>query len=419
MANDISATEIAFFDTFSDEKFAEDYIVSLNCVTVFRDEIKKNIAAIGFTGDMNSTFDIINFVCDCCERTFPQEFDDANDKSRTVKFNRKTLSRWLGNDDVPISNIPSREIMYKLCFALKMDEIASRDFFYKGCLERPFNYKDIRESVYYFCLKHHKSYEQAINILKEIEDTSIEDNADADSITSVIASKIQSIQTESELIKYLTENRSGFNQHNNTAYKWIDERLPECMTLATEELKYLTAIDSGESDEEKAENIDNVDKLLSMIYGYDARSTYHKEKVFKHTISNKAESKFPRLIRENFPQREQFQNIKDRTASASVVRKALIILQFYEFFTEVFLSDTSNPFPMGSDLVDEFVGEMNTTLQDCGYVQLYWRNPFDWMIGHCVQEVAEGTNPVDRLRDIIINLYSKYTQGTDENTLED
>lgn len=403
MDKDISATEFAYFNTYSDDDFGEKYIETLDCVTVFRDEIKKNISAVGFTGDMENITDIIHFVCKCCARTFPNDFNDPNDKSRTVKFNRNTISRWLGSDDVPVSNIASREIMYKLCFALQMDEHAARDFFYKGCLERPFNYKNIREAIYFFCFKYHKSYENAMSILEKIEAAPKTDNPDADSCTSVIANKIQAMCTETELIEYLIENRTGFTLHNNSAYKLIEnELLPTCMELAAKELARIAEQNAGGPGAVKAEKVDNIDKLLSVIYGYDARATLEKKKLFKHSISDKAASKFPRLIKENFPQREQFKNIAKHEASTGVVRKALIILKFYEFFTQAYLS---NPLSLEFDLWEEFVDEINATLEMCGYVQLYWRNPFDWLIGHCAQEASEGGKPVDRLRNLIDTFY--------------
>lgn len=405
MSNIISATELAGFNTGCDETFADNYIESLDCVTVFRDEIKKNLPASGFTGDPTNTTDIINFVCDCCEKTFPGVFDDPNDKSRTVKFNRSTLSRWLRNDDVPVSNIVSREIMYKLCFALGMDEIATEKFFYKGCLERPFNFKNIRESVYYFCLRYRKSYSEASRILDKIECAAVIGNPDADSLTAVIANRVKGIQSEDELISYLIENRSGFTHHNNSAYQLIEEELlPSCRDLATQELERITAQIEVERGETKTEQIKKIDQLLSVIYGYDARATFEKEKIFKRSISDKTASKFPRLIKENFPQREQFQQITKREASTSVVRKALIMLKFYEFFTQAYL-DNPTSLDYNPDIWYEFVDEMNTVLEMCGYVQLYWRNPFDWMIGHCAQEATEGGKPVDRLRDLIDTFY--------------
>lgn len=420
MSDNMSATELAFRATYDyeDESFAEDYIESLDCVTVFRDEIKKNLPAAGFSGDMENNHDIIDFVCECCERAFPGVFNDPNDKSRTVKFNRTTLSRWLESDDVPMSNIASREIMYKLCFALDMDEVATKNFFFKGCLERPFNFKDIRESVYYFCLKHRKSYAEAMAILEKIESAPATKNPDADNLTSVIANRIQNIQNEEDLIAYLIENRSGFEHHNSTAHRLIEEELlPTCMRLATEELNQ--AFD--ELDEDNAKQVDSIDKLLAVIYGYNARKTYRvkdkstgkkkTERWFKYSISHKTASKFPRLIKENFPQREQFQQISKHEASTGVIRKALILLKFYEFFTGAYLAESleDDPKTLPDHLPEEFVLEMNATLEQCGYVQLYWRNPFDWMIGHCARFIhnsdLEVENPVDRLRDLISTFY--------------
>lgn len=410
MSNNLSATELAVFNTNSDESFADEYIESLDCVTVFRDEIKKNLVAAGYSGDMDNTNDIIRFVCECCEQKFPGIFNDPNDKSRTVKFNSATLSRWLGTDDVPSSNIVSREIMYKLCFALNMDETATQNFFYKGCLERPFNYKSVREAVYYFCLKHRKNYAQAMSILEKIESAPEIKNPDADNLTSVIADRIRNVQNEEDLIAYLIENRSGFEHHNSAAYRLIEEELlPSCMDLATKELKRITLYNNGDQGETKFEQVDKVDKLLSVIYGYDARATFQKEKLFKHSISDKTHSKFPRIIKENFPQREQFQQISKHEASNGVVRKALIMLKFYEFFTDAYLAGCPD-LSSDLDIWQEFVDEINTTLEMCGYVQLYWRNPFDWMIGHCAQEATAGGNPVDRLRNLIDTFYLSYQE---------
>ena len=61
MSNNISATELAGFNTESDESFAENYIESLDCVTVFRDEIKKNLPAAGFTG-IQTTLPILSIL---------------------------------------------------------------------------------------------------------------------------------------------------------------------------------------------------------------------------------------------------------------------------------------------------------------------------------------------------------------------
>lgn len=403
MGNNISATEIAYFNMDSDEEFGENYIETLDNVTVFQDEIKKNLKCAGFLGDMNNTEEIVDFICVCCEKELLDDFDNPNDKSRSVKLNKKTLTRWFVNNNIPEINTVSREIMFKLCFALKMNEEATKSFLNKGCLERSFNFKNIKEAVYYFCLKNGINFETAKKIISKVEKSNMVQNPDADNETIAIAQQIKKIQNEKELIDYLICNKCGFINSNSTAYNLINnELLPECMSLATKELKFLNA---QTSQQYKTEEIDNIDKLLSVIYGYDARATVDKEKVYKHSISDKTSSKFPKLIKENFPQREQFKNISKCQASDSVVKKALIMLSFYEFFTKAYLDNNES---MNSDLCDEFIDEMNATLELCGYVQLYFRNPYDWMIGHCAKYACDGGNPVYRLRDLIDSFYLRY-----------
>ena len=118
------------------------------------------------------------------------------------------------------------------------------------------------------------------------------------------------------------------------------------------------------------------------------------ESVYKKSISK---SNFPELIKRNWPQREQFaQILEKKTASYDVIRRALIMLTFYDFTANATVNHA-----LEYGIFDEFVDEMNTVLSDCGYVQLYWRNPFDWMIGYC----AISSNPLGTLRDLIEEYY--------------
>ena len=103
------------------------------------------------------------------------------------------------------------------------------------------------------------------------------------------------------------------------------------------------------------------------------------------------------MIKRNWPQREQFaQILEKKTASYDVIRRALIMLTFYDFAANATVSDA-----LEYGIFDEFTDEMNTVLAECGYVQLYWRNPFDWMIGYC----AMSLNPLGALRDLIDEYY--------------
>lgn len=387
---DGNATCLAFdniFEMSEDEGFpAIEYILNLDYVTVFRDACLKKIKSLGYNGETTDNDNIAVFILKCFE-----------EKSIDVK--EKTIKRWISKtEDTPENTSADRETIYKICFALSMNEKETEEFFVKGYLERAFNFKSVNESVYYFCLKNNLSYHEACEIIGEIEGRENIVNPDAECMSAIIADSVDSINNRTALVEYIVKNKEGFIRQNSTAIEKINELLHRCYTVATAEMQHF--------DKDKKE-IKNEDELLEVIYGYAARATQNGENIFKRSISDKTASKFPLLIKRNFPQREQLKNISKEKASNDVVRKALIMLNFYYFFTEAQYGDGSKRLSeekiqtFENGLFDEFVDEMNAILELCGYVQLYWRNPFDWLIGFC----AEASNPVDKLRDIIDELY--------------
>ncbi len=116
--------------------------------------------------------------------------------------------------------------------------------------------------------------------------------------------------------------------------------------------------------------------------------------------SRVAQSRFPKLICKNFPKRQLFSNIQKHEASEDVIRKALIILVFYEFYATALLNAEKNA---SGDVMDfgeeyeDFKVELDDILLECGYVQMYVRNPFDFFIVYC----AKTCNPLDTFRTLI------------------
>lgn len=372
-------TEYAF-DSFYDLDFLREelpgieYINSLDDITLFSDALIKRAKELGWS---ESTETATNFIINLC-------------KKAEVDISRQNIINWL-EGVAPSSNMSGRENVYKLCFALKMNANETKKFFLEAYLERPFNYKSLHEAVYLFCLKSDKSYSDALRLIKEIESKTYKKNPNAESNTENIGKAILQQNTEEEFIAYIFENRSGFEVQNKTATDKIKELIDKCIALANEEIAC--------SNNEK--NIKSTDALLNTIYSYSARSTEGVDpksgqgiRIYNLSISK---SNFPKLIKRNFPQRQQIENILKGKASYEVIRKALVILNFYSFFTEAMLNNIEG----GQELFFEFYDEMDSVLAECGYVGLYWRNPFDWMIGYC----ACAPNPVDELRNLIEKYY--------------
>lgn len=380
---DNAATQFAYGEIFNyDFEMMElpgkEYFDSLDDYALFADGVKNCARVIGYRDDT----DIISFLVNRC-------------KEAGVNLSRATLSNWMTKGS-PASDASGRENVYKLCFALQMNALQTGEFFLKAYLERPFNYKNLHEAIYFFCMNNNLGYEDAVKIIAKVELLPVVKNPTAQDITEEIGRALQAFRSEDMLLNYLQANRCGFAEQNKTATERILLLIQKCYPLAAAEF------DVQKKVRDKAYTVDNEDELLSVIYNYNARATdgYWEKKgkrvpkpVYAKSIS---ESKFPQLVRCNFPQRQQLENIKKRKASYDTIRKALIMLSFYHFFADARVKGIKSP-----DLFDEFVDEMNTTLAECGYVQLYWRNPYDWMIGHC----AEKEDPLDMLRNMIDEYY--------------
>lgn len=373
-----NATQLAE-DIFSTFEFdyrdipGKAYLESLDTVNNFYEYVFEYALKSGYGGDKINADNLAKYV-------FAKGQESGANLSSLA-----TVKNWLKSAP-PTGNQAGRENVYKLCFALGMNAKETKEFFLKAYLERPFNYKNIREATYFFCLNNRLTFSNAESIIEKIESAPISKNEDAETVTEKIGYDISLITTEEDFIKYIISNRSGFEVQNKTATDKIHKLFEECKTLAKVEHKLLY------KDEISVENID---ELLAVITGYSARETFKGEKVFKKSISK---SKLPDAIRQNFPQREQFKNIEDGKASFDVIRKFLVSLKFYHFFADALVHNAEN---LEQGLFDEFVDETNEMLAECGYVQLYWRNPYDWLFGYC----AWANNPLDEFKNVIDEFY--------------
>ncbi len=341
----------------------------------------------GYEGKKEDTDLLVKFVLDRC-------------KEEGVGISRQTLSNWL-NKGMPKSDQKGRNNIYGLCFALHMNEKQTKEFFLKAYLERPFYHKNIEEAVYFFCMRNGLKYKDAEEIIKNIPDE-ISDNPDADELTAQIRDRLCEIKDKDELVAYICENRAGFAKKNQTAQKEFANLLEHCKEIAQQEVDRDLAIEPDRYDFQQVESVGN---LLQVIYGYNARATKNGKPVYSRSINK---SRFPEYIRKNWPQEEQFAQIEKGIASFDVVRRALIVLQFYDYTATVKLNNKEEL--ENSGIYDDLTDEINEMLARCGYGRLYWLNPFDCMFGYC----AMSTDPLDTLHDLIEEYYLRDFEEADE-----
>lgn len=373
---DTQLAEAAFADFEFDygDVPGKEYIESLDIVTTFYDYTYTYAQKNGFDGEKSDADMLAKFIM------------KLGEKRNAPLSSLNTLKNWLKKAP-PSANQAGRENVYTLCFALGLNVKETKEFFLKAYLERPFNYKNIHEAVYFFCFNNGLTYLKAQEIIEKIEAMPKVENPDAEQVTEQIGFAISLITTEDDLIKYLVNNRSGFAVQSQTATNKIKELIEECKALAKKEYKLLHNGDIS---------VENIDELLAVITGYYARETVNGEKLYKQSISK---SKLPEIIRKNFPQREQFKQIEEGKASFDTIRKALIMLKFYNFFADALIHNAEE---LANGLFYEFVDETNELLAECGYVQLYWRNPYDWLFGYCAYGAA---NPLDEFKNVIDVFY--------------
>lgn len=364
-------------DAFSNFNFdyrdipGKEYIKSLNTVATFLEYTQKYAKKIGYDG--NDLDSLAKYIF------------DKGIKNNAPLSSLTTVKNWLKKAP-PASNPAGRENVYRFCFALEMDAKETKEFFLKAYLERPFNYKNIHEAVYFFCMNNGLKYTDAERIIEKIEAIPFIENKDAEVLTEKIGSDISKKKTEDDVVKYLSENRSSFTSQNQTSREKIQDLLDKCIRLVNENSDILN---------EGNIPVNNMETLLHVITDYKARKIQDGKKVNEKSISR---SNLPKIIKKNFPSWQLYQRIKKQEASFDVIRKTLILLNFYHYFADALINNAEN---LEHGLFDEFVDETDILLNDCGYIQLYWRNPYDWIFGYC----AWAPNPLDEFKNIIDEFY--------------
>ena len=387
---DNDVTVLAKEKTYETDYGAEDifdrganYLDELASKNFFLDAIKNFVKKRDcFSGNMEKHEDSIDFI----KKAYEKAGIKGDKKKGAFSYNPSSLKDWVYGKRLPSKNETQR---IALCLGMNISDAI--EFIFKGSLVKPFNFKDMRDSVCYFCLNTGKTFAEAQQIIEEVENSNVKAEEYPENDTIKIGKQIKSIKAKDELIKYLSANKEGFKNQNQTALKMLKELIKKSVDLAEwerNEIFHDTSIPSIKSE-------NDVSAILSVILGYEARARINGVDVYKKKIS---ESNFPELVKNNFPQPQQLQDILNgKNTSTEAIRKAIILFTFYNIFSKLKQDKNTNlvnGFDTYSDTIDEI-------LYKSGYVQMYWKHPYDWMFGYC----AGATEPLDELRALIDAFY--------------
>lgn len=294
-----------------------------------------------------------------------------------VKITEITVRDWFSGKRRPSLDSRSRKLVYEICFALGASFELVQEFFRQVYFSRSFNCHTIKEAVYYYCLHQNHPYDHAL------------DNC----------------RSDEEFLAYFSRNKSIFDRWNQRALFYIEEfvrqirgtkedigripafvdfgTIPDAKTLATPSASGLTIQeffmharhDSDYPWQYSGRNVTSIDFILEFITTF--------------TIGVTKDATLPDIVKLNFPSKKTFSKILNRSQSETStsydsIRKCLILLKFYHFWVTLELMvDSGNaaedPQSDYADYFDDFCEEMAQLLEECGYEELYERNPYDWI----------------------------------------
>ena len=300
---------------------------------------------------------------------------------------KKAVKGWFQKQDVaPSTDQAYRRNLYDFCVAMGMDYQTTAKFFLKAFLTIPFNYKDRDDAIYFYCLKESRPH-TVIKQMLDVADSFTVTNVDVDS-TEEIGLRILEIESDEEFLQYL--QRYCYDRKHQ--YATAKRRLVELITVnkAIVPGKDKTGYDLPFDHLGTAKNSALLDAILGYRYqGLDSTQRKHMK-----------ESGLP-----TFPRDGDIDDIlaSESETSFEVLRRSLILMKFYNFYRSYQLSTKK----LNMDEKDinaclyDFFDETNEELANCGFVQMYLRNPFDWIILFC----ANSPNPIDYLKDFIQKRY--------------
>ncbi len=300
---------------------------------------------------------------------------------------KKAVTGWFRKSDVsPSTDQAYRRNLYDFCVAMGMDYQMTAEFFLKSFLTIPFNYKNKEDAVYFYCLKEKRPY-SVIKQMLEMADGFTETNTDV-GLTENIGLQILSIKSDEEFLRYL-QSHCYDRKHQ---YATAKRKVADC-------IEKNKSIVPGRDKDGREFSFDNLGTkknsvLLDSILGYRYQGLDSEQR------KRIKESGLP-----VFPRDGDIDSAMsaDNEASFDVLRKSLILMKFYNFYRNLQLE--TRRLEIDDDEINaclyDFYDETNAELAQCGFVQMYSRNPFDWIILFC----ANSPNPIDYLKDFLQKRY--------------
>lgn len=307
--------------------------------------------------------------------------------------NREQVARKVRNW-VHGRNLPgNREELFKVCFALGLDEEAS-GYILGTMADNGIHYRNPRELIYAFALRSHKDYPQAIDMVQRLWEGHLPSGAldyqkqmkesqlseKSETMTSSIRNEFKRIRTEKELEQFLRKNKPYFGIHHNTAYRKFMKMM-----------EYLQYPQYGIPDlpPEKEYTVERVVReYIRMDIPYKKQS--------------KGYTRLQKLVKRHWPTAKAVHEMCSR--KADVDRKTLLLLYLA---TEDMIQDGG----AGEKMLQEHYRRIDLMLAECGMSILNLHSPFDYMVMESLNKENEDDFMSYRMEWMLHKLYRRNSKA--------
>ncbi len=383
-----------------DENYQQELLEVAQSFRTFDAALDEFLVQKGYSGDISDTEAKVDFI-------------KGKSNKAGIGIESRILRGWFRNH----VQADSRDVAFKFCFAFELTLEETQDFFRRVYLQRNIDCHTIPEAVYYYCIRHRLTYSEAQALIQKapMQDGKGKIDLGSDVLyTGAIIMELDRFQTSEELLTFLGENKEQFAYNNATAKKYINElwrRIAGENGLAYQEFSRRYP---GKAAADKQRSAWEIYLQIFGLLDYDRENN---ARIFRfegdRTIQPllKANSLVHPLVRKSFPDRQGLEEIiKGNWQSDEVIRKTMILLAFYRFWTELFLKDSVPEYAAEPYDAQRCIASINRFLLDASYPELYEGNPYDWIFLFATQDEY----PLEAFRFFIREVYLNKVAPCDE-----
>lgn len=185
---------------------------------------------------------------------------------------------------------------------------------------------------------------------------------------------------------------------------WNEIKKSKGLAEREKALLFPNLINNGDKIESKKRSVWDIYLQILGLYDFDYDNSplfvLDTDRTLKPILKNN--DLLHPLAEDSFPDRQGLEAIlRGEHKSNELVRKTIILLVFYEYWTKRLLKNNVKVYCADDDDNERCYAEINRYLIDAGYPTLYAGNPYDWIFLFAMQDEY----PMETFRYFMRELY--------------